>query len=1365
MANTRVLQTKFTTEGLNEVLSSYAKVAKSLDDAFDSARKSLTLAKDLKAYGEQYKLSATVEQAEKLRAQAAQKANQVISNSYRELRIRSESDIESMKKQAFAAYRVIATANSGNTAVVTRAQAALSARLKEIDSLLGGVERSAVKASGGFTVLKGAIANVVSASVLNLFYGLGRTVQDLGTNVVKTGADFERVKTALGLFVGSAATTQQVLRSLVDYSGKSLSTLSEIVENARSLSARGIGKGNPEELVDTIKRLDEIAVGANSSLSNLALVYAQVKDQGRTFGQDLNQITNAGISVEDIGKSVGIAAKDVRKFSEDGGLTFEKFKKVIIDVTSEGGKFYGLTEKLATTTPVKLSNLQDALEGLYRSIYDKINPSLGLMLDTITSFGKGLSNSDFLAPLNEELKQFSDYIKSPSGAAEATRLLREGITALLDLIKLAAAAIRAFGPPLVDVIGFVVDWKDAVIALFQAWAAYTVFSKIAAAIGVLQTALAGAAAAGGVMNTVGLAAIGPAGWVVLGASALVVLAANWDKVTAATDKAANSFEDAYKSFARMSREKLGLPESPLYAEGDQDGGALLGITGNTGRSTGPHLDVRYGRGYDPQRRRPTESHLARIAVNGKVLNNHMISSEHRERNPGRPGHDGVEYATALGGRITSTVPIKSVSKPTWDPGGGGYYTVVTYSDGVELALLHQDPSVLTSGVGKTIDRSQRQGPPAPQSVLQKVLQPTRVSTPPGGALPSPGATPDKGASLRSSSAPSGDARRKAFLDLISKTEGANYNTLYGGGTFNSFSQHPGGGPAGRYQFKPATFNEIKARLDLKDFGPDSQDAAAVELLREKGALDYILKGDWKNAIAKLVPYTWSSLPGGEQPRATMAEAIKFLNDKLGKDQDDTASQLERSRMESISAAEDARRREKEEAENERKRKQREAIEGARRVQDLTTQTANEQQLALFDRRADERRRAFDSTAFANISGLKDQGQNTSFYEQDTALRRKDMDERLESARRVLEMEQSIKTLTIEQQRLSADGKKQDAEVYGQKIAFIRDEINYEKKLAEEKKTRAAIEQKELEKGLERDRQEKLQQASLGLAGNTKGINALRPDPTGIVEMLDKVESDVVQQFDAIKEGLASQLKAVQDIITSREVLGLQYQEELSILEQLKAQYLDILDIQGEAVNAALDGAITTSDTLDTLLDGQVEQTETWADALQGATENALSGVLDIMGGLLDGTEDLGTQLLSVVTGFLKQIAGFFASQALQGLMGGLFKGGGGNLFSSLFSSGGAGSFSVGGGGLLGALPAFHSGGPTGTGGEFLARLTGNEFVMSPSATAFYGEDALSRMNTLKSPVTLRDAGRGSSHFAGGVASGSISINVTTPDAD
>lgn len=66
--------------------------------------------------------------------------------------------------------------------------------------------------------------------------------------------------------------------------------------------------------------------------------------------------------------------------------------------------------------------------------------------------------------------------------------------------------------------------------------------------------------------------------------------------------------------------------------------------------------------------------------------------------------------------------------------------------------------------------------------------------------------------------------------------------------------------AGAYQIIKPTWIPLKLKLGLLDFSPASQDAAAVELLRQRGALKPLYAGDFAGAIYA-ARKEWASLTG------------------------------------------------------------------------------------------------------------------------------------------------------------------------------------------------------------------------------------------------------------------------------------------------------------------------------------------------------------------------------------------------------------------------------------------------------------------------------------------------------------------------
>lgn len=121
---------------------------------------------------------------------------------------------------------------------------------------------------------------------------------------------------------------------------------------------------------------------------------------------------------------------------------------------------------------------------------------------------------------------------------------------------------------------------------------------------------------------------------------------------------------------------------------------------------------------------------------------------------------------------------------------------------------------------------------------------------------------------------------RAFLDMLAwseigphllKKSQNGYNVLVGGKRFYDYSDHPrvlvriprlnlSSTAAGRYQLLSRYYDAYSKSLGLKDFSPESQDAIAIQQIKEQGALPYIEEGDIITAIDK-VKNIWASLPG------------------------------------------------------------------------------------------------------------------------------------------------------------------------------------------------------------------------------------------------------------------------------------------------------------------------------------------------------------------------------------------------------------------------------------------------------------------------------------------------------------------------
>ena len=138
-------------------------------------------------------------------------------------------------------------------------------------------------------------------------------------------------------------------------------------------------------------------------------------------------------------------------------------------------------------------------------------------------------------------------------------------------------------------------------------------------------------------------------------------------------------------------------------------------------------------------------------------------------------------------------------------------------------------------------------------------------------------------------------QRKAFLDMLAWSEGTDngrqktrnhgYDVIVGGELFTDYSDHPRklvttlnsktqiNRRRTLLSFFPVGGMPYRKQLGLKDFSPKSQDAVALQQIKERGALPMIDRGDIRQAIDRCTAisgliagrWLWSVREQGRQP--------------------------------------------------------------------------------------------------------------------------------------------------------------------------------------------------------------------------------------------------------------------------------------------------------------------------------------------------------------------------------------------------------------------------------------------------------------------------------------------------------------------
>jgi tape measure domain-containing protein len=143
-------------------------------------------------------------------------------------------------------------------------------------------------------------------------------------------------------------------------------SLSNVGDATQMLLAFGV---EAENVIPVVKQLGDISMGNSQKFQSLALAYSQMTSAGKVLSQDLRQMATAGFNpLGEIAKMTGKTIQEVNKMMDDEQITVKQVTDAFASATSEGGKFYGMTQKQAEG----IKGLQAQLEGAWQGNFNNL---------------------------------------------------------------------------------------------------------------------------------------------------------------------------------------------------------------------------------------------------------------------------------------------------------------------------------------------------------------------------------------------------------------------------------------------------------------------------------------------------------------------------------------------------------------------------------------------------------------------------------------------------------------------------------------------------------------------------------------------------------------------------------------------------------------------------------------------------------------------------------------------------------------------------------------------------------------------------------------------------------------------------------
>ena len=256
----------------------------------------------------------------------------------------------------------------------------LERKLKKTDALaektgsklqnLGGKKGGG--GGGGFAAL-GARALPFAA----IAAGAGVAIAGLA----KMGGQRETTRIQFQTLLGSAEKGNRTLEQLAEFANSTPFSNEEVNQAGKTLLAFDV---RAEDLSKRMRMLGDISAGTGKSFKDVAEIFGRIKQNGRLMGEELNRLIDGGFNpLGIISEKTGKSVSQLRKEMSKGLITFDMVDDAFKTATSEGGKYFQMTQKLSESFEGKLSTALGKGNFLIQKIGEKTLPLFTAALDGV----------------------------------------------------------------------------------------------------------------------------------------------------------------------------------------------------------------------------------------------------------------------------------------------------------------------------------------------------------------------------------------------------------------------------------------------------------------------------------------------------------------------------------------------------------------------------------------------------------------------------------------------------------------------------------------------------------------------------------------------------------------------------------------------------------------------------------------------------------------------------------------------------------------------------------------------------------------------------------------------------------------------
>jgi tape measure domain-containing protein len=288
-------------------------------------------------------------------------------------------------------------------------------------------------AEGGFTVLKGTIANLAGNVIQSAISG----IQNLVGDALDSSDALKKFESTMSFAGYDDSQIQTARAAMKDYADKTVYDLNTISNTTAQLAANGIQ--DYTGLTQAAGNLNAVAGGNADTFKSVAMVLTQTAGAGKLTTENWNQMADAipGASgkLQEALQKNGAYTGNFRDAMAQGQITADEFNQAIMDLG-----FTDAAQQAATSTSTfegAMGNMQAAVTDGLMQIYDAIGS------ENVTGFINSISDgvSKVIPPIKKGISWLKDNLPTIApliagiAAALGTIMVAQKVEALVTAFK------------------------------------------------------------------------------------------------------------------------------------------------------------------------------------------------------------------------------------------------------------------------------------------------------------------------------------------------------------------------------------------------------------------------------------------------------------------------------------------------------------------------------------------------------------------------------------------------------------------------------------------------------------------------------------------------------------------------------------------------------------------------------------------------------------------------------------------------------------------------------------------------------------------------------------------------------------------